>query len=134
MIAAPIFPPVTIPSADAIVFPAQSTRQNRKSYMSKRFQTGTVFAHGKKWHGRYRRDVPNQEKREYRVVVLGSKKEMSKPEAKQKLMEIIRKEGLNERTYLETLAMPVITFGHVADAWMLQRLPQLKISTQKTAP
>jgi len=130
----PAFLPVTIPSADAIVFPAQSIRQKRKSYMSKRFQTGTVFLHGKKWPGRYRRDVPNQEKREYQLVVLGSKKEMSKPEAKQKLMEIIQKEGLNERTYLETLDVLVITFGHVADAWILQGLPQLKISTQKTAP
>jgi len=102
--------------------------------MSKRFQSGTVFLHGKKWHGRYRRDVPNQEKRDYQLVVLGSKKEMSKPEAKQKLMEIIQKEGLNQRTYLEILAIPIKTFGDVADAWILQRLPQLKISTRKTAP
>jgi integrase len=102
--------------------------------MSKRFQMGTVFLHGKKWHGRYRRDVPGQEKREYPMVVLGSKKEMSKPEAKQKLMEIIQQEGLNNPTYLEVLDAPVKTFGDVADAWILQRLPQLKISTQRAAP
>src|SRR5579863_3163547 len=102
--------------------------------MSKRFQTGTVYLHGKKWHGRYRRDVPSQEKREYPVVVLGSKKEMSKPEAKQKLTEIIREQGLNERTYFEALDVPIKTFGDVADAWILQRLPRLKISTRKTAP
>ncbi len=130
----PAFLPVIIPPTDVILSPAQSIRQKRKSYMSKRFQTGTVFLHGKKWHGRYRRDVPNQEKREYQLVVLGSKKEMSKPEAKQKLMEIIQKEGLNDRTYLEVLAVPIRTFGDVANAWELQRLPQLKISTQKTAP
>src|ERR1022692_1072612 len=98
---------MTNATSNVILPPAQSIRQKRKSTMSKRFQTGTVFLHGKKWHGRYRRDVPNQEKREYPVVVLGSKKEMSKPEAKQKLMEIIRKEGLNERTYLEVLAVPI---------------------------
>jgi integrase len=117
-----------------ILPPAQSIRQKAKRYMSKRFQAGTVYLHGKKWHGRYRRDVPGQEKREYPVVVLGSKKEMSRQQAKQKLMEVIQAEGINERTYLEALDAPVITFGHVADAWMLQRLPQLKISTQKTAP
>src|SRR5579871_4531738 len=122
---------MTNATSNGILPPAQSVRQKGTPTMSKRFQTGTVFLHGKKWHGRYRRDIPGEEKREYPMVVLGSKKEMSKPEAKRKLMEIIQKEGLNDPTYLEVLDVPVKTFSDVADAWILQRLPQLKISTQR---
>ena len=102
--------------------------------MSKRFQKGYVYAVGKQWYGRYRRDIPDQEERAYPSVVLGPRKEMSKLEARQKLMEIIAREGLNETTYLETLAMTAETFNDVADAWELKRLPQLRISTQKSAP
>jgi integrase len=116
------------------VSPAQPIRQKRKKQMSKRFQKGYVYAVGKQWYGRYRRDIPDQEQREYPSVVLGPRKEMSKLEARQKLLAIISKEGLNDKTYLETLAMTAKTFNDVADAWELKRLPQLRISTQRTAP
>ncbi len=102
--------------------------------MSKRFQRGYVFAVGKKWHGRYRRDVPGQQQREYPLVVLGNRKEMTKIEARQKLEGIIEKEGLNKKTYLELLDVPVKTFNDVADAWESKRLPRLKISTRYSAP
>jgi integrase len=130
----PAFLPVTIPPADVILSPAQPIRQKRKRYMSKRFQAGYVYPVGKAWYGRYRRDVPDQEKREYPSVVLGERKAMTKRAARQKLMDIIQGEGLNKENYLEVLGTPVKTFNDVADAWESKRLPQLKISTQSSAP
>jgi integrase len=102
--------------------------------MSKRFQRGSVFAVGNKWHGRYWRDVPGKETREHPLVVLGERKEMTKLEARKKLADIIEKEGLNKETYLEISVVPAVTFNHVADAWELTRLPQLALSTRHDAP
>jgi len=53
--------------------PATPLQQKRKRQMSTRFQTGYVRLVGKKWYGRYRRDVAGQEKRNHIAVVLGSK-------------------------------------------------------------
>lgn len=105
--------------------------------MSKRFQTGSVRLIGRMWQGRYWRDVPGKEKRDHPSVVLGSKSEMTKPEARRKLLDIIEKEGLNNTDFLKHLempAVPVMTFNGVVDSWELKRLPQLKESTQYTAP
>lgn len=125
---------MTTGTSNGILMPSQPTRQKRKKQMSKRHQRGYVFAHGTKWHGRYRRDIPGQEEREYRLVVLGDRKEMTKLEARQNLAEMIQKEGLNDKNYLDLLETRATTFNDVATAWILQRLPQLKISTQESAP
>ena len=129
--------PVTSSKADAIVPAATPIRQKRKPYMSKRFQTGSVRLIGKNWQGRYWRDVPGKEKRDHPSVVLGCKSEMTKPEARRKLLDIIENEGLNNTDFLkqpEIPAVPVLTFNGVADSWELKRLPQLKESTQYAAP
>ncbi|HWF03147.1 MAG TPA: tyrosine-type recombinase/integrase, partial [Candidatus Angelobacter sp.] len=100
-------------------------------------QTGSVKLVGKMWYGRYWRDVPGEEKRKHPLVVLGSKSEMTKPEARRKLLDIIIREGVNTPEHLEAStkpAVPVVTFNTVADAWELKRLPHLKPSTQNTAP
>jgi integrase len=103
--------------------------------MSKRSgQSGSVRLVGSKWQGRYWRDVPGKTKREHPSVVLGEKSSMTKPEARRKLMEIIDAEGVNTPEHLEKALKPVVTFSHVADAWELKRVPQLKPSTQYTAP
>jgi integrase len=52
------------------------------------------------WRGRYLVDVPGQVERQKRSAVLGFKKEMTKAEAKRKLKEIIRKEGIDRPTYV----------------------------------
>jgi len=88
--------------------------------MSTRFQTGTVRAVGKMWYGRYRRDVAGQQKRSHLAVVLGSKSEMTKQQAK--------KNGLT------VPAVPALIFNAVADLWELKRLPQLKESSQYLVP
>lgn len=105
--------------------------------MSKRCQIGSLKLVGRKWYGRYWRDVPGQEAREHPLVVLGSRSEMTKPEAMRKLMGIIAEEGVNTQEHLEQSQLPVVsalTFNGVADAWELKRLPQLKESTQHAAP
>ena len=103
--------------------------------MSKRSgQSGSVRLVGSKWHGRYWRDVPGKAKREHPSVVLGEKSEMTKQEARRKLMDIIIKEGVNTPKHLELSMKPVVSFNTLADAWELKRLPQLKPSTQYTAP
>ena len=128
---------VTSTVADAKVSPATPIRQKRKRCMSKRCQIGSLRLVGKMWYGRYWRDVPGQDKREHPLVVLGCKSEMTKPEAKRKLMDIIAKEGVNTPEHLEQCQTPVrraLTFNVIADAWILKRLPQLKESTQSFAP
>ncbi len=67
-------------------------------------------------------------------MVLGEKSEMTKQEARRKLMDIIIKEGVNTPKHLELSMKPVVSFNTLADAWELKRLPQLKPSTQYTAP
>ena len=89
---------------------------------------------GQKWYGRYWRDVAGKATREHPLVVLGTKKEMTKPEARRKLMDIIEKEGVNTPEHLEKALKPAVTFDTIADAWELKRLPQLKPSTQYAAP
>ena len=132
----PTVPLAMFASGDTLS-PATPLQQKRKRQMSTRFQTGYVRLVGKKWYGRYRRDVAGQEKRNQIAVVLGSKSEMTKQQAKKKLLDIIVAEGLNNPNFLDKLsvpAVPALTFNAVADSWELKRLPQLKVSTQYTAP
>ena len=89
------------------------------------------------WYGRYRRDVAGQEKRRQIAVVLGRKCEMTKQQAKKKLLDIIVEEGLNNPNFLDRMAVPAVpalTFNAVVNLWELKRLPQLKESTQYSAP
>jgi hypothetical protein len=82
---------------------------------------------GRKWYGRYWRDVPGKEKREHPLVILGEKSSMTKPEARRKLMEIIEAEGVNKPQHLERALKPAVTFNSIADAWEAKRLPLLHI-------
>jgi len=63
-------------------------------------QNGTVEDRNGAWRGRYLIDVPGQVERQKRSVVLGFKKDMTKSEAKRKLKEIIRQEGIDLPTYV----------------------------------
>lgn len=124
---------------DVTVSAATPNRQQRKGRsMSKRSgQSGSVSLVGSKWYGRYWSDVPGNEKREHALVILGKKSEMTKPEARRKLMDIIIEEGVNTPEHLDASskpAVPIVNFNAVAYAWELRRLPQLKPSTQYTAP
>src|ERR1700680_3515653 len=62
------------------------------------------------------------------------KQEITRSEAKRKLLEILTQRGVNTPTHLERSLRPPTTFADVADAWELKRLPQLKPSSRYTAP
>jgi integrase len=66
--------------------------------------------------------------------VLGLKNELTKPEAKLKLLSIITAEGVNTSEHLERSFEQVKTFNDAADVWESKRLPQLKESTRYVAP
>jgi hypothetical protein len=66
--------------------------------------------------------------------VLGLKSEMTKPEAKRRLLETISAEGINTPTYLERALGNARTFNEVADKWERMRLPKLSISSQYASP
>jgi integrase len=68
------------------------------------------------------------------AMVLGMKTEITKTEAKLKLLGIITEAGVNTFAHLERSLKPSVTFGNIADAWEANRLPQLKPSSQYTAP
>src|SRR6267378_6704027 len=77
------------------------TVHRRGKSMSRRIgQNGSIELRNGAWRGRYLVDVPGQVERQKRSVVLGFKKEMTKAEAKRKLKEIIRKEGIDLPTYV----------------------------------
>jgi integrase len=129
------FVPLVSGDSDAIVSPAAPVRQKGRKYMSKRQgQLGSLRVIGSSWVGRYWRDVPGIAKREHPSVVLGRTSVMTKTAAKRKLMDIIEKEGVNTAEHLEKCLKPAVTFNAIADAWELKRLPQLKPSTQYSAP
>src|SRR5579862_6688815 len=116
--------PATNPSANVIVFPAAPFRQKGRKYMSKRSgQTGSVQLRCGRWIGRYYVDVPGQPERMRLAVVLGMKDELTKPQAKLKLLGIITEKGVNTVAHLERSEKPLMTFGNIADLWEVNRLP-----------
>jgi integrase len=90
-------------------------------------QNGTVELRNGAWRGRFLVDVPGQVERQKRSVVLGFKKDMTKSEAKRKLKEIIRQEGIDLPTYViprtESLAQRV-------EKWQRTYVAKQKPSTQ----
>ena len=123
-------------SPAASVPTAAPKRQQRKGRsMSRRSgQTGSLMLVGRKWYGRYWRDVPGKENREHPLVVLGEKSSMTKPEAQRKLMAIIDAEGVNTPQHLERALRPAVNFNSIADAWEAKRLPLLHNSSQFITP
>ena len=103
--------------------------------MSKRSgQRGQVLLRNNRWVGRFYVDVPGDSKRKRRALVLGTKRELTRSEAKRKLLEVITQEGVNTPTHLERSLKPPTTFADVADAWEAKRLPQLKESSRYMTP
>jgi integrase len=96
--------------------------------MSRRIgQNGSIELRNGAWRGRYLADVPGQAERQKRSVVLGFKKEMTKSEAKRKLKEIIRQEGIDLPTY----AIPSsLSFAQKVEQWEKNYVAKRKPSNQ----
>src|SRR2546422_11282341 len=114
------------PRSDCASLPSATPfRQKGRKQMSKRSgQVGQVFLRNDRWIGRFYVDVPGQSNRMRKAIVLGLKKELTRPEAKRKLLDIITTEGVNTPAHLERSLRPPTTFGDVAEAWETKRLPQ----------
>lgn len=90
-------------------------------------QNGTIEQRNGAWRGRFLVDVPGQLERQRRSVVLGFKKDMTKSEAKRKLREIIRKEGIDLPTYV---IPSILSFAQRVEQWEQIYVAKRKPSTQ----
>src|ERR1700677_1081027 len=128
-------PKAPFSNVDSVTIPsAKPFRQGRK-FMSKRSgQAGQVFLRNDRWVGRFYVDVPGQVERVRKAIVLGMRTELTKPQAKNKLRDMLFAEGVNTPQHLERALRPPTTFGGVADSWIMKRLPQLKESSQYSFP
>jgi integrase len=115
-------------SPDTILAATVRTVHRRGKSMSRRTgQNGTVEERNGAWRGRFLIDVPGQVERQKRSVVLGFKKNMTKSEAKRKLKEIIRQEGIDLPTYV---IPSTLTFAQRVEQWELTYVAKRKPSTQ----
>ncbi len=80
-------------------------------------QGGSVCIRGKKYIGRYRVDVPGQNKRVRRTVIIGNIGQITQPQAERWLANFVEREGINEAGHLARSQAPVLTFGSSACAW-----------------
>src|SRR5580658_7586394 len=107
-------PPLQSTEGAGNVLAAMPFRQKGRKYMSKRSgQRGQVFLRNGRWVGRFYVDVPGDFKRKRRALVLGTKHELTRSEAKRKLMEILTDEGVNTPSHLERSLRPPTTFADV---------------------
>jgi integrase len=81
------------------------------------------------YRGRYLVDVPEQEKRVNRAVILGFVRDMTKSEARRKLKSVIAAEGLNSPSYVIPSSE---SFEKRVLAWRQNYLARQKPSTQHT--
>lgn len=93
---------------------------------------GQVVLRNNRYVGRYYIDTP--ERRVRKAVVLGFKHEMTKPEAKRRLLNMLASEGINAPTYLERALGTAKTFSDAVEEWERFRLPQLGASSQYVNP
>jgi integrase len=112
------------------IIPAATVRtvHRRGKSMSRRTgQNGTIEERNGARRGRYLVDVPGQMQRQKRSVVLGFKKEMTKSEAKRKLKEIIRQEGIDLPTYV---IPSTESFAQSVEKWKQTYVAKMKPSNQ----
>jgi integrase len=101
-------------TSDILYIDAGSTRKRGKALSRRIGQNGSVELRNGAYRGRYLVDVPGQEKRVNKAVVLGFVTDMTKSEAKRKLKEIIRQEGIDLPSYKIPLT---INFEQKVEQW-----------------
>jgi len=80
-------------------------------------QSGSVSVKGSQYIGRYRVDVPGQNKRVRRTVIIGNIDEFTRPKAERWLSKFVEEKGINDASHLARSQSPVITFGLAARGW-----------------
>ncbi len=93
-------------------------------------QSGQVVKKGKMWHGRYYVDLHDRRKRV--SVPLGSINQLTKPEAKRKLRELLEQSGVNAEAHLLQALRVSQTFSQEAAWWRQNKLSLFKPSCQET--
>jgi len=81
-------------------------------------QSGSVYVRGSQYIGRYRVDVPGQNKRVRRTVIIGNIDQFTRPKAERWLSKFIEEEGINDESHLARSQSPVATFSLAARGWM----------------
>lgn len=96
--------------------------------MSRRIgQNGSIEVRNGAYRGRFLVDVPGQADRRKRSVILGFRKDMTKSEAKRRLKEIIRREGIDLPTYV---IPSTLTFAQRVKLWEQTYVAKKKPSNQ----
>ena len=119
------------PRPSAILpFDADSTRKRGKCLSRRIGQNGYVEVRNGNYRGRYLVDVPGQEERVNKAIILGPISEMTKSEARRKLKSIIAAEGLNDTAYVIPSSE---LFEKRVIRWRDNYLARQKPGTQDTA-
>lgn len=106
--------------------------------MTRRYgQTGSLMIKGegknKKWVGRYYSDVSGQDERLRKAVTLGFVSDMTRSEARRKLLLHIEAEGVNERPdFVKPKVQGGTTFAQELRWWETHKLSKCKASYQET--
>src|SRR5258708_36735004 len=116
-------------SVDTLALTAGSTRKRGRALSRRIGQNGSVEVRSGAYRGRYLVDVPGQEKRVNKAVILGLVVEMTKSEARRKLKSIIAAEGLNDTSYVIPSSE---SFEKRVVRWREMYLSRQKPSTQNT--
>src|SRR6266576_2825502 len=115
----------------ATVPPAVPGRKGHKSMSFRPGQSGAVQRKGKRWIGRFYKDVPGSSERKRTSVTLGSVAAMTKSEARRKLRSMLEEMGLNDDKHLERV-INTRTFRQEAEWWRDNKLSLYKPSVQET--
>jgi integrase len=94
-------------------------------------QSGAVQRKGKRWIGRFYKDVPGSSERKRTSVTLGSVTAMTKSEARRKLRSMLEEMGLNDNKHLERI-INTRTFRQEAEWWRDNKMSLYKPSVQET--
>ncbi len=97
-------------------------QRDRRSMSRRSGQSGSVYRKGSKYIGRYRVDVPGQNKRIRRTVIIGNISQITKPQAERWLAKFVEGQGINDARYLARSQSPVLTFGLAARGWLDRHL------------
>jgi integrase len=99
--------------------------------MNRRYgQSGCVVKRGNNWHGRFYVDL--QDRRKRTSVPLGKIGELTKPEAKRKLRDLIGQLGVNTEAHLLQAMNGCKTFEQESAWWRQNKLSLFKPSCQET--